>query len=135
MSKIRSITAFVLALSIALICAAAHAVPVNVAKPVRDPKKLAATVAGSGLDASITMVQVNPDGSATIQLAYKNAAGRIFTQRSLNVPLLRSSPITDNSGVTVNAIVPAALGNAIDAFNAQLSSMLATAAAAAKLDL
>jgi hypothetical protein len=121
--------------SLLLLVGTALAVPVHVAQPKRDPRVRMATVAGSGLDASLQRVEVAPDGSAVIILAYKNGAGQAFSTRTLQVPANRSNPIMDNRGQQVSATVPAALGNAIDSFNTQLNSMLATAASAGKLDL
>ncbi len=125
----------IVALSLLLVGAVASAVPVGVTRKPADPRKLSATVAGSGLDASVQSVQVKSDGSAIIVLVYSNGAGQAFTTRSLHVPANRTNPILDNRGQQVSATVPAAIGNAIDAFNAQLSSMAASAAAAGKLDL
>ncbi len=126
----------ILALSLLTVATTiAVAVPVGVVKKQADPTKKMATVAGSGLDASLLSSTPMPDGSAQIVLAYKNGGGRQFTSRWLSVPANRSNPIVDQNGIVVSATVPSALGTAIDSYNTQLQSLLTTAAAAGKLDL
>lgn len=93
-----------------------------------------ANVSGGTLTVVLASCNVLLDGSAQINLRYTTAGERTLS-RSLNVPANRTRAITDDSGRTVSNTVPNGLATAIDAFVTQLDGLVATGAAAGKLDL